>query len=284
MKIGIIGLGLIGGSIAKAIKQNTEHTVFGADIQESVICKALLLEAIDDRLTEDNFEDCDLMILALYPGAAIQYVRDNASRFKKGSVVLDCCGVKQSICSEVKPISEEQGFLYVGAHPMAGIEFSGFAHSQKSLFRNASMILTPQTDISIQEMERLKKLWLSLGFNHVQLSTPEEHDRMIAFTSQLAHVVSSAYVKSPAAVKHRGFSAGSFKDLTRVAKLNEDMWTELFLLNRENLVNEIDGMIERLMEYRNAIKEGKEKDLWQLLHEGTERKVSIDQYDKNLQI
>jgi len=130
--------------------------------------------------------------------------------------------------------------------------------------------------MTIQEMDRLKKFWISLGFNHVQLSTPEEHDRIIAFTSQLAHVVSSAYVKSPTALKHKGFSAGSYKDLSRVAKLNETMWTELFLLNRENLVTEIDGMIERLQQYRHAISEGREKDLWNLLHEGTERKVLID--------
>jgi len=276
MKIGIVGLGLIGGSIAKSMKQNTEHTVYGADLQESVICRAQLLEAIDGRLNDENIGECDILILALYPGATVNYVKENAGRFKKGSIVLDCCGVKESVCSEIKPVSKEQGFLYVGAHPMAGIEYSGFAHSQKSLFKNASIILTPQADISIQDMDRLKKLWISLGFNHVQLSTPEEHDKLIAFTSQLAHVVSSAYVKSPSALKHRGFSAGSFKDLTRVAKLNEDMWTELFLLNRENLVTEIDGIIERLKEYRDAIKNGNEKGLWQLLHEGTERKVFID--------
>ena len=159
---------------------------------------------------------------------------------------------------------------------MAGIEFSGFEHSQRTLFKHASMILTPQTDLSIQDMERLKKFWVSLGFDKVQISTPEEHDRIIAFTSQLAHVVSSAYVKSPTSIKHKGFSAGSYKDLSRVAKLNETMWTELFLLNKENLVMEIDGMIERLQKYREAINEGKEKDLWDLLHEGTERKVLID--------
>ncbi len=276
MKTGIVGLGLIGGSIAKAVKQNTEHEVYGTDLQESVILKAQLLEAIDGRLTEDMIGDCDYIILALYPGAAVGYVKERRNSFKKGAVVIDCCGVKEAVCSEIYPIAAEQGFSYVGGHPMAGIEFSGFEHSQKGLFKHASMILTPQTDMTIQEMERLKKFWVSLGFGHVQLSTPEEHDRIIAFTSQLAHVVSSAYVKSPTSLEHKGFSAGSYKDLSRVAKLNETMWTELFLLNRENLVNEIDGMIGRLQQYRDAISEGKEKDLWDLLHEGTERKVLID--------
>lgn len=276
MKIGIIGLGLIGGSIAKAIKQNTEHEVLGTDLQESIICKAQLLEAIDGRLTEDVIGECDYIILALYPGATVDFVKAHRSGFKKDAVVIDCCGVKRAVCSEIYPIAAEHGFSYVGGHPMAGIEFSGFEHSQKTLFKHASMILTPQTDMTIQDMDRLKKFWVSLGFNHVQLSTPEEHDRIIAFTSQLAHVISSAYVKSPASFKHKGFSAGSYKDLSRVAKLNETMWTELFLLNRENLAAEIDGMIERLQQYRDAIKEGREKDLRDLLHEGTERKIMID--------
>ncbi|MDD3169802.1 MAG: prephenate dehydrogenase [Eubacteriales bacterium] len=276
MKIGIVGLGLIGGSIAKAIKQNTEHEVFGTDLQEPVILKAKLLEAIDGKLEEDMISACEYIILALYPGAAVDFVKTRRSGFKKGAVLVDCCGVKEAVCSEIYPIAAEFGFSYVGGHPMAGIEFSGFEHSQKTLFKHASMILTPQTDMSIQEMERLKKFWVALGFSHVQLSTPEEHDRIIAFTSQLAHVVSSAYIKSPTSLNHKGFSAGSYKDLSRVAKLNETMWTELFLLNRENLVTEIDGMIERLQQYRDAIKGGKEKDLWDLLHEGTERKVLID--------
>lgn len=276
MKVGIVGLGLIGGSIAKAIKQNTEHEVYGTDLQESVIFKAQLLEAIDGRLTEDMVGDCDYIVLALYPGATVGYVKEHRKSFKKGAVVIDCCGVKGAVCSEIYPIAAEEGFSYVGGHPMAGIEFSGFEHSQKGLFKHASMVLTPQTDMTIQEMERLKMFWVSLGFNHVQLSTPEEHDRIIAFTSQLAHVVSSAYVKSSTSLQHKGFSAGSYKDLSRVAKLNETMWTELFMLNRDNLVSEIDGMIERLQQYRDAISEGKEKDLWELLHEGTERKVLID--------
>ncbi len=276
MKIGIVGLGLIGGSIAKAIKQNTEHEVFGTDLQESVILKAKLLDAIDGKLEEEMIGTCDTIILALYPGDTVDFVKAHRDGFKKGAVVIDCCGVKEAVCSEIYPIAAEGGFSYVGGHPMAGIEFSGFEHSQKSLFKHASMVLTPQADRTIQEMDQLKKFWVSLGFSHVQLSTPEEHDRIIAFTSQLAHVVSSAYVKSPTSLKHKGFSAGSYKDLSRVAKLNETMWTELFLLNRENLVTEIDGMIDRLEQFRDAIKDGKEKDLWELLHEGTERKVLVD--------
>ena len=276
MKIGIVGLGLIGGSIAKAIKQNTENEVFGADLLESIICKAQLMEAIDERLTNDILGECDVVIIALYPKDTIKYIEDHKDQFKKNAIVLDCCGVKEIVCDKVQPIAEENEFIFVGAHPMAGIEFSGFEHSQKSLFKNASIILTPQADISIQDMEKIKKLWLALGFTNVQISSPKEHDKMIAFTSQLAHVVSSAYIKSPSALDHKGFSAGSYKDLTRVAKLNENMWTELFLLNQDNLALEIDGIISRLEQFSVAIKNGNEKDLWNLLKEGTERKVLID--------
>lgn len=280
MNIGIVGLGLIGGSVAKAIKQNTEHSVYGTDLKESVIYKAKLIEAIDDRLTEEILGICDMVIIAVYPGETIKYIEEHQKLFQKGCLVLDCCGVKEAVCGRVRSIAAENGFTFVGAHPMAGVEFSGFEHSQKTLFRNASMILTPEVDMTIQDMEKLKKLWVSIGFTNVQISNPKEHDRRIAYTSQLAHVVSSAYIKSPTAEDHKGFSAGSFKDLSRVAKLNPTMWTELFLLNRENLTEEISTMIRHLEEYRDAISQGNEKDLWNLLNEGTERKILIDKNTK----
>lgn len=276
MKIGIVGLGLIGGSIAKAIKQNTEHEVLGTDLLESVICKALLLEAIHGRLTDESIGQCDIMIISLYPSATIEYVKEHQEDFKKGALVIDCCGVKEAVCTEIQPIAAKQGFVFVGGHPMAGIEFSGFEYSHENLFKHASMILTPQTDMSIQDMDMLKKFWLSLGFNHVQLSTPEEHDKIIAFTSQLPHVLSSAYIKSPSSSKHKGYSAGSYQDFSRVAKLNESMWAELFTLNRDNLVTEIDEIVDRILQYRDAINNGNKEKLWDLLHEGTEQKMMID--------
>lgn len=276
MNIGIVGLGLIGGSIAKAIKENTEHRVYGIDIKEPVIYKAILLEAIDERLTVENIDQCDLIIVALYPKAAIDYIKTHRGDFKKGAMVVDCCGIKNDIFNAIAPIAEEEGFHFVGGHPMAGIEFSGFEHSKKTLFKNASMVLTPPADFDIPALDQLKKMWVAIGFTNVQIATPEEHDRIIAFTSQVAHVISSAYIKSPAASEHRGFSAGSYRDLSRVAKLNPDMWTELFLRNRENLVNEIDEVIAHLTEYKEVIRDGKEEDLRRLLHEGSQRKVSID--------
>lgn len=275
MKIAIIGLGLIGGSMAKAIKENTPHTVYGLDLSDTVVKKAQLIGAVDQPLTDELLSQCDLTIVALYPQAAIDYISEKQEVFKKGSIVLDCCGVKRTVCSQVEPIALDRGFVFIGGHPMAGLEHSGFDHAKKALFREASMILTP-TKGSIQDVGKVKDLFTTIGFTNIQIATPDEHDRMIAFTSQLAHVVSSAYIKSPTALQHKGFSAGSYKDLTRVAKLNEDMWTELFLDNPEFLVEEIDGIADRLKQYSQAIKENDSQALRQLLKDGREKKAIID--------
>lgn len=275
MKIAIIGLGLIGGSMAKSIKGSTNHTVYGYDLSDTVVKKAQLLAAIDAPLTDDILADCDLTIIALYPQAAINFVKAKQDIFKKGSVVLDCCGVKKIVCDEVEPISLEKGFVFIGGHPMAGLEHSGFDHAETTLFHNASMVLTP-TKGNIQDVEKVIKLFNAIGFTNIQVATPEEHDQMIAFTSQLAHVVSSAYIKSPTALHHNGFSAGSYRDLTRVAKLNENMWTELFLDNPDFLVQEIDEIILHLQEYRDAIQDRNKETLCALLKDGREKKALID--------
>ncbi len=275
MEIGIVGLGLIGGSLAKAISQNTDHTVYGFDISDTVVKKAVLVDAIEQPLTDDLLPHCDIVIVALYPQATIDYVKAHADLFKKDSMVLDCGGVKGIVCDELMPLSEEKGFLFIGGHPMAGLEHSGFTYAKKSLFNNASMIFTP-TKGPIEKISELKELFTSIGFTNIEISTPEDHDRKIAFTSQLAHVVSNAYIKSPTAMEHMGFSAGSYKDLTRVAKLNEHMWTELFLENAENLAGEIDTIIENLQKYSTAIKENDADTLRELLKDGREKKAIID--------
>lgn len=272
MNIGIIGLGLIGGSFAKAIKKNTDHTVWGYDISETVTCKALMLEAIDDRLGPERISECDMTIIALYPGDTVEYVLGNAALFKKGSIVIDCCGVKADVVSAIEPVAAENGFVFIGGHPMAGIEYSGFEYSKLDLFDGASMILTPLAGTPIDVLELAKKFCLSLGFGHIQISTPDHHDRMIALTSQLAHVISSAYVQSENALNFKGFSAGSFMDMTRVARLNEKMWTELFVDNSAYLTEELDGMIERLELFKRLISSENKERLMCLLKEGSDRK------------
>ncbi len=282
MYVGIVGLGLIGGSIAKAIKHSTSDTVLGRDISAPVACKARLLEAIDNELTDELIPLCDILFIATYPQICVDFVKEKASLIKKGAVVMDTCGVKRFVCDKLFPVAEEHGFSFIGAHPMAGTERSGFDNAQRKLFNNASVILTPKENESIELLGRIKKYWAELGFTNFEITTPAHHDEIIAYTSQLAHVVSSAYIKSPTALSHTGFSAGSYKDMTRVARLNERMWTELFLENADNLETEIDTVIEHLREYKNAIKAKNEEELIQLLREGRECKEKADEGDMSV--
>ena len=279
MKIAVIGLGLIGGSIAKAVKEQTNHTVLGADIVQSVLLRAKLTEAIDEELTEESLPDCETVIIALYPEAAVRWLRENAGKIAKHALVVDCCGVKKYVCDRVKDLAEEHGFVFIGGHPMAGRERSGFDFSTSEMFKKASMILTPYADTDIREIERAKKLFLSIGFGRITIRTPEEHDRIIAYTSQLAHVLSNAYIKSPTAPYHSGLSAGSFRDMTRVATLNPTMWLELFFENRDNLITEIDALAERLTEYSRALKENDADALRRLLEDGVMMKALCDRMD-----
>ncbi|MHB1313965.1 MAG: prephenate dehydrogenase [Christensenellales bacterium] len=282
MNIGVVGLGLIGGSIAKAIKQNTSHVVYGADIKPSVVMQAKTFEVIDEELTKELLSQCDVTVIALYPCDAAEYIRQTASCFKKGGIVVDCCGIKRFVCDAAEPLAEENGFTFIGGHPMAGIEKWGFESSQESLFRNASMILTPFATVDIRQLNEMKQLFLSIGFGSIKISTPQEHDRIIAYTSQLAHVLSNAYIKSEAALSHQGFSAGSFRDMTRVATLLETMWTELFFLNKDNLIAEIDELTAHLNQYKEALKNDDEERMMCLLREGRERKALINQKDKTV--
>ena len=274
MKIAIIGLGLIGGSIAKAIKDNTDHTVYGADIQQSVVLRAKLIDAIDDELDDNKLSECDLVIIALYPEDTVKFISDKAGIIRKGSVVIDCGGVKRCICDPANRLAEENGFTFIGGHPMAGVERSGFESSFGMLFNNASMILAPSPEIDIDTLHRVKEFFLSIGFGSITIVTPEKHDRVVAYTSQLAHVLSSSYIKSPTATEHHGMSAGSFKDMTRVATLNPKMWSELFIENKDNLVGEIDTLISHLQEYRDAINDGDSEKISALLEDGAQKKAA----------
>lgn len=281
MKIGVVGLGLIGGSFAKAIKRYTEHTVIGWDASEVIRANATLLNAVDSFMIDGNPYDCDMVFIALYPSITISYIKEHQKNFKHTALVVDCAGVKQEICSQVEEIAVENGFVFCGGHPMAGIERSGFTYSTAELFQGASMILTPYAGTDIGQMNDLSIFLKQLGFDRMQVSTPEEHDEMIAYTSQLAHVVSSAYVRSKLSGKFSGFSAGSFKDMTRVAKLNEKMWTELFMDNQEFLADEIEELASRLLEYSKAIRENDSDTLMRILKEGKEIRMAIDESKEN---
>ncbi len=272
MTIGIVGLGLIGGSFAAAIKEYTNHTVLAYDIAQPALLGAKALDVIDGVLDDSTIEQCDLLLLSLYPQATADYVKAHAAQIPKDCIVIDCCGVKRVVHDAITPVAKQHGFIYIGGHPMAGTQFWGFSHARATLFRGASMILASDGISDIQLLERLKNFFTSIGFERLTVTTPEEHDRIIAYTSQLAHVVSNAYVKSPSAQKQRGFSAGSYKDMTRVAKLNVPMWTELFLENADFLAEEIDTLIENLQAYAAAIKSNDAAALTALLEEGRSTK------------
>lgn len=276
MLVGIVGLGLMGGSLAKAISFGTEHTVWGTNRSPDPVKKALELGAIEKELTADGLKECDLVIVSLYPDATIEYIKNNAKLFKKGSVIMDVSGVKRYVCDALEDVAKENEFIFIGAHPMAGFHQSGFDYSSEKMFNNSSMILTPYEYTPKEAVELIKELFLKIGFTNIQMSTPDEHDKIIAFTSQLAHVVSNAYVKSPEALEHKGFSAGSYKDLTRVAFLNENMWSELFLENRDNLIKEIDCIVKNLVQYKKALENNDRENLTDLLREGRILKTKID--------
>lgn len=275
MDIAVIGLGLIGGSLARTIKLHTNDRVFGCDLSRDTMMQAQLLGAVDGEADDDALRRCDLVLVALYPEAIIRWITEHAPLFKPGALVIDCGGVKQVICQALRPLAEGAAWHFIGGHPMAGREFSGFKYARDDLFDRASMILTPRGDEDPALLERARHFFLDIGFRRVQFTTPQVHDEMIAYTSQLAHIVSSAYVKCPLADKHRGFSAGSFADMTRVARLNEQMWTELFFDNREALLPEVEGLVERLAAYRDALRDNDPAAMTQLLREGREIKEKL---------
>ena len=275
MKAGIVGLGLIGGSFAKAYHA-AGHTVFAKELDRSVLSFAELSDAVDGELTKDNIGDCDIILICVYPQAVIDFLDEMGPYIGKKPVVIDCCGTKRVPMIEGEKIAEKYGFLYVGGHPMAGTQFSGFKYAKETLFKGAPMVIVPPVYDNIELLEKVKELLEPAGFRKITVTTAEKHDEMIAFTSQLAHVVSNAYIKSPTALAHKGFSAGSYRDMTRVAWLNPNMWAELFLDNKDYLVREIDTLIDSLSSYKKAIENDDRETLIMLLDEGKKRKEEVD--------
>ena len=274
MNVGIVGLGLIGGSMAKSIKARTGHTVWGVDLNSETMTLARMCGAIDAPLTEETLPACDIILVAVRPDTAIDWVERHAGLIAKTAILVDLCGVKRVVVEALAPIAEAHGFSYIGGHPMAGKERGGFTSATDDLYVGASMILTPDKRTDMLLLETLKTFFLDIGFATLTFSDPDEHDRIIAFTSQLAHITSSAYVKSPEAQRRRGFSAGSFQDMTRVARLDEDMWTELFLDDADYLTAELDTLIRHLTEYADALRARDGEWLHALLKEGRERKAT----------
>ena len=275
MKVGILGLGLIGGSFARAYAK-AGHIVYACENDESVFTFSQLAGVVNDNLSPQNIRQCELIILAIYTEGCIKWLESYAQFIDSKATVIDCCGVKQKICNHCFPLAEKYGFTFIGAHPMAGSHNSGFKFSRSNLFQGAPMVLVPPRYDDAELLHKTKELLQPCGFGTFSVTTAQKHDEMIAFTSQMPHILSNAFIKSPTAISHKGFSAGSYKDLTRVAWLNPKMWCELFLNNKEYLLFELDTYIQSLIAYRDAISTADESALIDLLDEGRKRKEEVD--------
>ena len=275
MTVGILGLGLIGGSLARAYAI-AGHTVYVSVRNESMLAFAQLAGAVHGPLAPENMAECDLILLAIYPDGSATWLENNARYIDPKTLVIDCCGIKREICRRCFPLAEKYGFTFVGGHPMAGSQFSGFKYSRADLYKGAPMVLVPPRFDNIDLLDRCKKALEPCEFGSFSVTTAEDHDRMIAFTSQMPHILSNAFIKSPTALHHKGFSAGSYKDLTRVAWLNAPMWAELFLENKDFTLNELDIYIKNLTAYRDALAQDDLETLTTLLEEGKRRKEEVD--------
>ena len=275
MNVGVLGLGLIGGSMARAYAK-AGHTVYAAEKDPMILSFAEIAGAIQGELTDDRISQCDLIFLAIYPEGSITWLENHAHLVRPGAMVMDLCGIKREICDRCFPIAQEHGFTFVGGHPMAGSHFSGFKHSRSNLFQNAPMVLVPPRFDEMQLFDEIKTMLEPCRFGSFSVCTADDHDRMIAFTSQMPHLVSNAYIKSPTVKNHKGFSAGSYKDMTRVAWLNAQMWAELFLYNKDHLIEELDFYIHSLQQYRDALASEDMTTLTELLEEGKRRKEEVD--------
>ena len=259
MQIAIIGLGLIGGSLAKALKENTEHTVIGFDRDENTLLDALSLGAIDSVGSTSLLENADVVYVCLYLADVVRFVEENAPHFKEGCIVTDVCGIKNQVCGKLTEIAKNYPFVYVGGHPMAGKERSGFDASEASLFYNASYILVPG-EAPQSATDTLVSLAKSMGFGTIKYCTQQKHDRMIAYTSQIPHVLACAYV------------AGSYRDVSRVARINAELWADLFLANREELADETEELVRNIERIRAAVAKNDRAELVALLSSAREKK------------
>ena len=264
MTVGIVGLGLIGGSAAKAYK-GAGHRVLSHDTDINASYAASLSGASDGKLTENNLGECELVILCTPPEATVSYLRENASHFSPDTLVIDFCGIKRQICEVGFSLAEKHGFTFVGGHPMAGGKQKGMAASRADIFTGASMVIVPPVFDNMALLDRVKRALSPLSFEKFKVSTAEKHDRLIAYTSQLTHVISNALLKSSVAPESDGFYGGSLRNMTQIAKLNEKLWAELFLLNSDCLTEELDSFIEILKNYSDAIKSGDKEALTELL-------------------
>ncbi len=250
MKIGVVGYGLIGGSLGLAIKKYTSHTVLAFEQSGEVrnyIKKNLLADEVCEPDSE-KLSECDIVFIGLYPQKTVEFINENKDKFKENAIICDLCGVKKYILDNIP-----EGLRFIGAHPMAGKEVNGIENADCDLFSNASFLITINDFTDKEALDIIKTIAEKIGFSQIVETTPENHDKMITFTSQLPHILSVAYVMQDAFKKCDGFYAGSFKDMARVAKINPVLWEELFKINKGVLSEQIDEYIGVLSEIKSMI-------------------------------
>ncbi|MCK9478993.1 MAG: prephenate dehydrogenase [Firmicutes bacterium] len=263
----VVGLGLIGGSIARVLRPFVKKLY--AIEQNSDVLDFAQKQGIVDVAPHNPLEESDIVVLCIYPGDSLVFVKENVNNFKKGCILTDTVGVKtplMNLCKKLNP-----PFTYIGGHPMAGREVSGFINSDKNLFSGASFIITPSDNAKAEQISLIEKFALALGCKVVIHATADEHDKIIAYTSQLPHIIATAMCDTPLLVKHKNYTGGSFEDVTRVAKINENLWTELFLENKKHLADEIKRFTASLEKIGRAIEQNDSEALRQIM-----RKVRLD--------
>ncbi len=271
-KIAIVGLGIIGGSICASLTR-AGYRVDGFGRSRSSIDYALQAGYIQQE--GNDLADYDVVFLALPPYATIEYLQN--ATFKNGALVSDICGVKEIM--EKSVYQQARNYRYVGIHPMAGKETSGISSASPDLFQKANLIITWAKQTAQKDVEEIKEYANAMGFGQIVECTAQEHDKKIALTSQLAHIVSNAYVKSPQVKDYEGFTGGSFQDMTRIAGVDEKIWTPLYACNRENIIEELKGLIEHLSVYLDALQEKDDERLAETLKEGRLIREKIKRYN-----
>ncbi len=275
--IGVVGFGLIGGSMGLAIKKYTSHNVYAFDLSENV-----RKYVVDNNLCDGVFspndkmlKECDIVFIGLYPYKTVEFINENIDNLKENAIVCDLCGVKSYINNNIS-----NKVRFVGAHPMAGKEVNGIENASADLYLNASFLITETENTDKDAVDEIENIARKTGFSKVVKTTPENHDRMITFTSQLPHITSVAYVMQKAFKECDGYYAGSFKDMARVAKINPNLWTELFKINKDILSEQIDSYIDTLNEIKLAVLSDDNR-LYDILLNSKELKEWQDENYKN---
>ncbi|MGN0108276.1 MAG: prephenate dehydrogenase [Hominilimicola sp.] len=275
MKIAIIGLGLIGGSIARRLRGFHDCTIAAYNRTAETLLLAKQDGAIDEGFSDpgEAMDNADLIILCLYPQLNVDMVRDNLSHIKSGAVITDVSGVKGFMVEELSKILPDD-VDFIGAHPMAGREVGGYKSSTDTLFNKASFIITPTEKNNPENVALIRELAEYIGCKHVVTTTPDEHDAVIAYTSQLMHVVAVALCDNPMIERSTFFSAGSLRDCTRVAIINAEMWSELFVENKDALVDRISEMQASLEKIKQAVADSDRGKLEEIMKHATEQKIT----------